>query len=205
MGIPDLFVRRGLFFGTNVRVTQALPNEPRSESSIVVDPRNPNRLLGVSKRFTVPHEYRFSLGAVFSLDGGATWNDLPAFPLAEGYDVYSDPSATFDTTGGAWVMGDPGFFPSPDHPGPVDCSGGGMDPEDLRSTHMLAFKSANNGASWGSPIPIVNARCMGDDKGWIACDNSTATVIVPSPTPGPPATPAPSSPYHGRLYAVWGS
>lgn len=190
MGIFDQF---GIFPDFNVRVTHSAANEPRSESSIVVDPANPQRLLGASKRFTDPHAYKFRLAPVFSDDGGNTWKDLPGFPLVANHDVYTDPSTTFDTAGKAWVMGDPGFF-SKQHPAlfqQLNCSGADPDAEDIQTTHLLAFSSTTNGASWSQPIAIVPQRCIGDDKGWIACDNTIGGNPV--------------SPYHGRMYAVWGA
>ncbi len=75
MGLPDilkLFTQQGIFPGANVRVTQAAANEARSESAIAVDPKNSDRLLGISKHFIDPKNYVFSIGPVFSNDGGDT-------------------------------------------------------------------------------------------------------------------------------------
>jgi hypothetical protein len=202
MGLSDflfeLFTQKGLFPGSNVLVTQAAPNEPRSESAIVVDPSNPDRLLGASKRFLQPHNYVFSLGAVFSDDGGATWKDLPTFATPANHDVYTDPSATFDTAGDAWVMGDPGFHQagSQQFADSLGCHG----VEDIQTTHMLAQKSGDDGANW-TPLPIFAPRCKDDDKGWLLCDNSLDVTISPYPHPKPYW----ASPYHGRLYAIWGA
>jgi hypothetical protein len=199
-GIPaDLFTIQGIFPGRNIQVTNALPNEPRAESSIVVDPRNPNRLFGASKRFYDPHTYHFYLGPVFSNDGGETWQDLPFLTPPFPHDCYTDPSTTFHPSGAAWIMGDPGYHaPQPDivFPCPNDNS-------DIVTTQMLAFNSAANpnGANWSQPIAIVPVRCLGDDKGWLICDNSTATAFPLRPfTSGRPL-----SAYHGRLYAIWGA
>src|SRR5262249_29043324 len=202
--MPGL-VSTGIFPRFNIKVTDAAMNEPRSESSIVVDPRNPNRLLGVSKRFFDPHKYIFSLGAVFSDDGGDTWNDLPAFPIPVNHIIYTDPSATFGTPSGpgmaspAWVMGDPGFSRFKIVDGPdlfelFECAKHGQGGQDILTSQMLAQASANDGATC-TAHEVSPMRCTGDDKGWIACDNSTATA-------GPPKN-KPLSPYHGRLYAVW--
>jgi hypothetical protein len=203
--MAPIFVTTGIFPRFNIRVTYAAMNEPRSESSIVVDPRNPNRLLGVSKRFFDPQKYIFSLGAVFSEDGGDTWEDLPAFLIPVNHIIYTDPSATFGTptTHGmaspAWVMGDPGFSQFPIVDGPdlftiYQCEAHGQGGQDILTSQMLAQQSKDDGATW-TPHELFPQRCTGDDKGWIACDNSTATA-------GPPKHP-PLSPYHGRLYAVW--
>lgn len=201
MGNPlDFLVSKGIFPGDNIRVTADA--HAHSESALVVDPRNPERLLGASKRFTDPQHYIFSLAPVFSNDGGSTWPSLPAFPMPPNHDIYTDPSATFHTSGAAWVMGDPGFFHA-QHAGlyqSLGCTATG----DILTTHMLAQKSINDGAGW-SAVPIVGVRCTEDDKGWILCDNSTEVSLVPPSHPGPWPKPKPVSPYHGRLYAVWGA
>jgi hypothetical protein len=198
MSVPytlwDIFTKKGIFPGANVRVTA--DGHAHSESALVVDPKNPGRLLGASKRFTDPQHYVFSLVPVFSTDGGATWPAHAPFPMPSEHDVYTDPSATFDTSGAAWVMGDPGFFHA-QHPQlyqSLGCSATG----DILTTHMLAQKSVNNGAQW-SPVPVVGVRCTEDDKGWIICDNSTEVNFAGYPHPKP----YPVSPYHGRLYAIW--
>jgi hypothetical protein len=76
-------------------VTHAGPNEARSESAIVVDPKNPDRLLGASKHFIDPLKYIFSIGPVFSNDGGSTWQDFPFLGAPADHDIYTDPSAAF--------------------------------------------------------------------------------------------------------------
>jgi hypothetical protein len=197
-------ITTGIFPRFNIRVTAAAMNEPRSESALVVDPRNPNRLLGASKHFYDPQKYIFSLSAVFSEDGGDTWEDLPAFPIPVNHIIYTDPSATFGTPSApgmaspAWVMGDPGFSKFPIIDGPnlfelFECAAHGQT-DDILTSQMLAQQSIDDGATW-TEHEIVALRCTGDDKGWIACDNSTLTTGKPKPKP--------LSPYHGRLYAVW--
>jgi len=191
----DFLVIKGIFRGVNIRVTA--DGHAHSESAIVVDPQNSNRLLGASKRFTDPHHYVFSLAPVFSNDGGSTWPSLPTFPKPPNHDIYTDPSATFHTSGAAWVMGDPGFYVD-QHPNLYE-NLGCTSSDDIMTTHMLAQKSVNDGAQW-SAVPIIGVRCKGDDKGWILCDNSTEVSKRPKPR-----KPRPISPYHGRLYAVWGA
>jgi hypothetical protein len=206
MGLPDLLVMKGLFKGPNVQVTHANATEARSESSIAVDPARPNRLIGASKRFSNPHTYHFSLGPVFSDDAGSTWQDLPPLPMPQGQDIYTDPSVTFHTSGSAWVMGDPGFHVAENKSlyQTLSCTDKS---QDIMTTQMLGFKTDTthnpNGANWSNPISIVPVRCVGDDKGWLSCDNSTATNITFGPTPGGVPKPHPASPYHGRLYAIW--
>jgi hypothetical protein len=201
MGLPDFwrsFVQQGIFPGENVRVTQAAANAARSESALAVDPNNPSRILGISKHFIDPHNYVFSISPVFSIDGGATWKDLPSFAAPNKHDIYTDPSATFHTSGAAWCMGDPGFHVQQQPQLFQSLSCPPNDTQDIQTTQMLAQKSVNDGASW-DPHPVVALRCTGDDKGWIYCDNSTDVTYSGYPHPKP----HPVSPYHGRLYAIW--
>jgi len=207
MGVTSLFTQVGIFPGDNIQVTHAAPKQPRSECAITVDPARPYRLLGVSKHFTDPDKYIFSLGAVYSDDGGVTWADLTAFPKQPNHDIYTDPSGAFDTKGHMWVMGDPGFFPAL-HPGEsatLGCSDAGGDPDagDINTTQMLCFHSENNGATWSSPVPVVPLRCTGDDKGWLMCDNSTARTHRGPGIGGKLGKPL--SAWHGRFYAIWGA
>jgi hypothetical protein len=205
---------KGIFPGYNVGVTNALPNEPRSECSIAVDPLHPNRLIGASKRFSNPHEYRFSIGPVFSDDGGDTWQDLPALPIPLDHVIFTDPSVTFDASGTAWVMGDPAFVKElgpdlPDLYGILQCEASAQKGlvqtnADLFTTQMLAYKRANKDGTW-SAHPLFDWRCTGDDKGWLACDNGPALSTM-GPTPSTKKPPLHySSPYHGRMYAIWGA
>jgi len=193
----SLFTRVGIFPGDNIQVTHTKPNEPRSECSIVVDPTNPQRLLGASKHFTDPQKYVFSLGVVFSEDGGITWTDHAAFAPPANHDIYTDPSVAFDTKGNWWVNGDPGFFYGQHQTfaTSIGCTSG--TPLEIDTTHMLTNKSSDHGATW-TPHPIIAPRCKGDDKGWIVCDNSTARVGIGKFS-------KPKSPFHGRLYVIWGA
>jgi hypothetical protein len=45
------------------------PNNDRSESELVVNPRDPYNLVGASKKFTDPAHYNFSLAPYASFDG----------------------------------------------------------------------------------------------------------------------------------------
>jgi hypothetical protein len=45
-------------------------NNARSESSLVIDPRNPTRMVAASKRFNNVATYDFTLATSFSTDGG---------------------------------------------------------------------------------------------------------------------------------------
>jgi hypothetical protein len=201
MDITDILLEKGIFPGSNIRVTHAAQNEPRSECSISVDPHNPNRLVGASKRFYDPANYLFSIGPVFSNDGGLTWYDAPALGRPPDHEIYTDPSTVFDPSGAVWIMGDPGFLTA-DHQDlfeSMQCLFNGQSPDDdIMTTHMLAYKS-NDGHNWTQSVPVVPVRCMGDDKGWIICDNAIRhPSIGVHPRLG-------FSRFHGRMYAIWGA
>src|SRR5262249_30404145 len=63
----------------NVQVTDANgdPNLDRSESSLVVNPKDPTNMVGASKRFINPTTYSFTLAAYYTFNAGKTWNEAP--------------------------------------------------------------------------------------------------------------------------------
>jgi hypothetical protein len=58
--------------------------------------------------------------------------------------------------------------------------------EGITTLAMVVFRSTDGGKTWSGPITL-HAGDPTDDKGWIACDTLAG------------------SPYHGRLYSVWGA
>src|SRR5215813_10818684 len=82
--------------GTNVNVSHEAG--PQSETSITINPRNPQQIVAGSNEI-----FRLPMRGYFSSDGGATWGgvDLPLPPPigTNGFDFGSDPSLTFDTRG----------------------------------------------------------------------------------------------------------
>ncbi len=154
MSGTDPFLSKGIFPGPNIRVTHAAINEPRSECSISVDPARPDRLLGASKTFYDPTNYLFNLGVVFSDDGGATWQDVPPLARPANHEIFTDPSTVFDTTGAAWVMGDPGFETAqhPDLFQSLQCSSHGQSStDDIMTTHMDYLRQHALGSSTAYP------------------------------------------------------
>jgi hypothetical protein len=91
---------------TNVQVTnEAKLDNARSESSLMVNPRNPLNMVGASKRFTtLTAAYQFTLRAYATHDGGNTWTDR-VLAQPNGTDFTSDPAVSYDDVGNAFVMG----------------------------------------------------------------------------------------------------
>jgi hypothetical protein len=91
---------------TNVQVTnEAKLDNARSESSLMVNPRNPLNMVGASKRFTtLTAAYQFTLRAYATHDGGQTWKDHE-LGQPNGTDFTSDPAVAYDDLGNAFVMG----------------------------------------------------------------------------------------------------
>ena len=57
----------------------------RSESSLAINPNNPQQIVGGSKKFINYHTYDFTLATSYSTDGGLHWNDSAAFALLPGW------------------------------------------------------------------------------------------------------------------------
>jgi hypothetical protein len=78
--------------GTNVNVSQEAG--PQSETSITINPSNPNQIVGGANEI-----FRLPMRGYFSSDGGATWGgvDLPLPPAigTNGYDFGSDPGVAW--------------------------------------------------------------------------------------------------------------
>ena len=92
----------------NVRVNQDCSLRRQAEEVVVVNPRNPNNLIAGQNDSRIGYNH---CGYDWSLDGGKTWGDqIPPFyqfTLGDGHtaDACSDPTATFDANGNAFVGG----------------------------------------------------------------------------------------------------
>ena len=66
---------------SNIQVTHGTSlNDARSESVVLINPNNPLQVVGASRKCKDIAAYDFTVAAVYSTDGGATWHD--SAPLA---------------------------------------------------------------------------------------------------------------------------
>ncbi len=179
---PKIFTQLGLFAGHDIQLTSGNSKQARSESTIAVNPNDPDNLIAASKKFSNPQTYRFNIGLRVSFDGGVTWTDavLPTLPSwgdmvgTPGHDAsagMTDPSVAFDGLGNAFFVGEPiAYQPN----------------GDIDTTGMFVYKSTDGGLHWSAPTPL-HVGDKSDDKSWIACDNN------------------PASPFFGHVYIAWGA
>jgi hypothetical protein len=98
----------GAVGGRNIRVNQDCSLRRQAEEVVVVNPTNQNNLIAGQNDSRIGFNH---CGYDWSFDGGKTWGDqLPPFwqfILADGHtaDACSDPTATFDADGNAYVGG----------------------------------------------------------------------------------------------------
>ena len=94
--------------GDNVRVNQDCSLRRQAEEVVVANPTNPKNLIAGQNDSRIGFNH---CGYDFSFDGGKTWGDqIPPFYqfiLKDGHtaDACSDPTATFDSLGNAYVGG----------------------------------------------------------------------------------------------------
>lgn len=135
---------------SNIQVTfDASPNNARSESSIAIDPKHPNRIVAASKKFTNPATYEFTLATSYSTDAGVTWSPSGKLDIM-GWVGISDPALAWDDAGNVYLIALP--FQG--------------DAEDI--VGIAAYKSTDGGKTWGKP-QLIHASA-GDDKQWAAGD-----------------------------------
>src|SRR5215831_18769016 len=106
---------------------------PQSETSITVNPNNPQVLVGGSNEI-----FRLPMRGYFSSDGGKSWGavDLPLPPAAttNGTDFGSDPGVAFDTRGNVYYSYIVVFFNRTFH--------------SIQGTEMAVAKSSDGGQTW---------------------------------------------------------
>ncbi len=92
----------------NIRVNQDCSLRRQAEEVVVVNPTNQRNLIAGQNDSRIGFNH---CGYDFSFDGGRTWGDqVPAFyqyVLGDGHtaDACSDPTATFDSAGNAYIAG----------------------------------------------------------------------------------------------------
>src|SRR5579859_7850662 len=99
----------------NVQVSfDTSTNNARSESSVAINPNNPNQIVAASKKFANIHTYDFTLATEYSTDGGQTWQASPALALPAGATVMTDPPSrgttaiTSSSSGSSGITHPPG-------------------------------------------------------------------------------------------------
>jgi hypothetical protein len=107
-GCPNRFVGGGTGGGPNTRVNQDCSLRRQAEEVVAVNPTNPDNLIAGQNDSRVGFNH---CGYAWSFDGGKTWGDMvPPFYqftslAAHTFDACSDPTATFDGDGNAYVGG----------------------------------------------------------------------------------------------------
>jgi hypothetical protein len=127
------------------------PKNARSESSLVIDPTNPLRMVAGSKKFTDPDKYEFTLATSWSDDGGQTWHPSQDLKIP-GWDGISDPALAWDDQGNVFLVALP--FKKPD----------------TTIVGIAVYKSSDGGKTWSNPTTIHTSA--GDDKQWACGDGS---------------------------------
>jgi hypothetical protein len=179
----------------DVTVNQDTAGAPQNETTIAVDPNNPNRIVAAANDY-VTRTWSCSIsgtpcsalgdaysGTYFSNDGGTTWCCTATDPahlgtlipgvnrLAGGtYDAGGDPVVAWDSQGHVFYSGL--GFNRTSAPNTVEVSSGTFSGGQL---------------SWGAPTfinPTTSPSTL-NDKEWIAVDHN------------------PSSPFRDRIYVTW--
>jgi hypothetical protein len=145
-----------LFPEANVRVTRSFPNEARSESVVVANPKNDQNLICTSKKFINPDLYHGTISTSFSFDGGKSWTESEPAREAD-WDGMTDPDLTFDAAGNAYLIVEPLQYPHPV-------------PGDIVTIGLYVYKSTDGGRTWNTPVQLHLNRT--DDKQWIEADTS---------------------------------
>jgi len=185
-GCPNMYVGGGKNAGPNIRVNQDCSLRRQAEEVIAVNPTNPNNLIAGQNDSRIGYNH---CGYAWSFDGGRTWGDqIPpfwSFVLLDGHtaDACSDPTATFDTDGNAYVGGVVFDVASNANAIIVAKSNAGIGGRFYHSPASGAFQEYNT-----SPLGVVaneNNNNSFLDKEFIVADAS------------------PDSPKANNVYATW--
>src|ERR1700740_772797 len=127
-------------------------NNARSESSVAINPNNPNQIVAASKKFANIHTYDFTLATEYSSDGGQTWQASPALALPAGATVMTDPTLAWDDSNNVFLVGLTGY-----------------NPPTWNTIGIVIYKSGDGGQTWSPPNPIHNSA--GHDTQWVVGDS----------------------------------
>jgi hypothetical protein len=185
--------------------TQDVANLPlrvkdHSESDIRIDPTNPKHLIGQSKWAVNGEGYNHLLGFYESFDSGKTWPVQGHVPGYEGWTDNTDPVGAFDPWGNFYSLILPYQF----------------------YYDKFGYHKYDNGSHQTNPtvppeaiaIAVHPARTLPGKTpaaNWITTHNSQPDYLMTAPnasTNDPDKQwitidTNPSSPYYGRIYAMW--
>ncbi|HLE51792.1 MAG TPA: hypothetical protein VI755_06995 [Anaerolineales bacterium] len=185
-GCPNKYIGGGTKGGRNIKVNQDCSLRRQAEEVIAVNPTNPLNLIAGQNDSRIGFNH---CGYAWSMDGGKTWGDMVPpfwqFLMADGHtaDACSDPTATFDADGNAYV--------------------GGVlfDVASAASAFVVAKSNAGLGGSfYHTPAPLSFQEYRNVPLGVVASDNNPAIFhdkefIV--------ADASQSSPKVNNVYATW--
>jgi hypothetical protein len=182
-GCPNVFSGNGT---KDIRVNQDCSLRRQAEEVVVANPLNPNNLIAGQNDSRIGFNH---CGYDFSFDGGKTWGDqIPPFYqflLGDGHvpDACSDPTATFDAQGNAYVGGLIFDVFSPANGIVVAKSNAGIGGAFYHSTQPGAFQEFSD-----LPLGVVANDIdpnIANDKEFIMADSH------------------PNSPKANNVYATW--
>jgi hypothetical protein len=140
----------------NIQVTHGSSlDDARSESVIRIDPANPKRIVGASRKCKDIAAYDFTVATVYSSNGGKTWHDSAA-PPTPGWTGLSDPTLAWDDAGNVFLVG-----------------AAITNPPRIDYVAIAAYKSTDGGRSWSAPT-VVHASST-DEKAWAAGDSGSVS------------------------------
>ncbi|MBX3042931.1 MAG: T9SS type A sorting domain-containing protein [Candidatus Kapabacteria bacterium] len=151
------------------------PNKMQNESSIAVNPKNPNNLIASA----VDYRANSSTWVYVSSDGGLTWRNLNLGKPYPNWRSTNDPSVYFDTEGVGYLCY--GGF------GDVLNSDAGL----VGENGVFIAKTTDEGVTWKAHIPVIihlgnqTMDSTFEDKYYVQVDNSL------------------QSPYHRHVYVPW--
>ena len=139
----------------NIQVTHGSSlNDARSESILAINPNDPAQIVGASRKCIDISAYVFTVAAVYSADGGMTWQD--SAPLATpGWEGLSDPALAWDDSGNVFLIGS-----AITNPPTTDYVG------------IAVYKSTDGGTTWSAPN-LIHASY--DEKAWATGDAGSAS------------------------------
>jgi hypothetical protein len=128
-----------------------------SEPMLAENPRNPLNLVGGSKFFTDPRNYRFQIGYYSSFDGGCTWQDGGVFPGFSANETTSDITFAFGLHNDVYAL--------------VLNTASAVS---VAESGVSVLTSHDGGRTFANPVRVFDdpSGKVFSDKPWIAVDTS---------------------------------